>query len=99
MSQPLNQYVICTCLDESFRIAGLTLDEFIPIVFLLLMGFLTRGLGIAIIAALFWVIGLRSLKRGKGSAVLLLMLYRHTSPEVGGILFPSFPPSTQKYWW
>jgi len=99
MSQSINQYVICACLDESFRIAGLTLDEFVPMIFLLLMGFLTRGLGVTTLIAIFWIIGLRSLKRGKGPAALLLMVYRHTSPSIGRALFPSFPASTQKYWW
>lgn len=99
MSREINQYVICSCLDGDWRIMGLTLDELIPMLLFCLIGFLAKILMIMLVLAGAWYYGLRLLKKGQGSAALLLLFYRHASPEMAKSLFRAFPSYTKRYWW
>lgn len=97
MSDNLDKYLIFKYLDEETRFVGLPLDEFIPVVFFIVFGFVAKLLILGILFAASTVFFLKSLKKKRGRSALLYMIYWHGNESVGNTLFPSFPKSTERY--
>lgn len=93
-----SKYQIYKYLDEEKRIVGLTIDEVIPVGFVLIMAFLLKILllGILMAAALFSLV--RHLKKNRGRCALLSVIYWNTNETVGKMIFHSFPPASKRYW-
>lgn len=98
MSDASDQYVIFKYLDEERRILGLPLDEFIPITLLIIFGFMTKLLIVGILASGLLFAFMRNLKKNRGRCALLSLIYWNGNESAGKTLFPSFPPSAERYW-
>ena len=98
MSHQINNDYICSCLDESFRVMGLTLDEFIPLTVIFIGGLITNNLFIGFILMALVYTGLKSLKKGQGAAILLVLLYIKSDKNLIKSLFKNFP-LPYKIWW
>lgn len=91
-----DHYRINRYLDEQRRLIGLALDECIPMLMFLVLGFCLRQIMVSIILMMGWFVLIRILKKGKGSAALLVTLYWHM---VGSpYCFQGLPDSTQRVW-
>ncbi|EKD45297.1 MAG: hypothetical protein ACD_69C00353G0008 [uncultured bacterium] len=94
-----NKYYICKKIDEPKRYAGLTLDEFIPIVVItglcFFFGSLLTGV---VLAGVVWL-ALRQFKKGQGPGWFLNLLYWHLPLHyLHGILFVKTPASSARHW-
>ena len=97
MSEDQQKYRICRYLNVELRVMTLTLDEIIPIGFLLFMGLVIGHFAMMLIAAALCFLGIRKLKKGRGQGVLMSLLYWY-SDDLGKLLFRKFPPASKRYW-
>ena len=99
MSQKINGNYICSCLDESLRVMGLTLDEFVPMCLIFTASLLTNNMIFGFIGMGLFYSAVKSLKKGQGAAIIFILFYRNTTHDISKILFSSFPESSKRIWW
>lgn len=99
MSQNINHDYICSCLDESTRVMGLTLDEFIPLFLIFVIGMLTNSFVLSFIGMMIMYAVMKRLKKGQGASILLILLYKNTYGSLSKTLFKEFPEPTKRLWW
>lgn len=97
MNDEDKKYVILKFLDEEDKIMGLPIDEFIPILIIIITGFLCKFLLEAVLLAFLTMRFMRKIKRSKGKGFLFILAYWHGNEAVGKRLFPSFPKATERY--
>ncbi len=90
------RYQINRYLDEQRRLLGLALDECIPMIGLFVVCFFMKAMIIGLMLMALWLVLMRALKRGRGSAALFITWYWHMAGSAQ--LFRGLPNSTQRVW-
>lgn len=94
----MDNYKINKNIDRESRIAGLTIDEFIPLLCSLIIGFVIKTLFIGVIAGLFFVLAIRHFKKGRRGHFLLNILYWYAPKIVIERHFSVTPASEDRFW-
>lgn len=99
MSQKINHDYICSCLDESIRIMGLTIDEFVPAFLIFFIAFFSRHILLGFVLMGIFLASIKKLKKGYGTLILWILLYKNSPSFLSEILFKDFPLPSRKLWW
>lgn len=93
------RYQILQRIDEQKRYFGLTLDEFIPVSLVILIGWCLSDLLIGFVfSGLVWVI-IRHFKKGQGAFWLMNLCYWHFPTEpLKGTFFVKTPDASKRHW-
>ncbi len=92
------KYQIMKTIDAPFRLFGLTLDEAVPAMALIIVfGLLLRMMLVAIIATAVSLIAIRLLKRGRSSGFLLNAIYWQLPGCVLGSYLKRTPKSSKRH--
>lgn len=94
----LNKYRFPKTLSEQLRILGLPLDEFIPALFMLAWGFVTKKYMFGmILAVLLWQL-IKAAKKGKTSKWLYNWCYWYLPTELFRVVYRVIPDSSFRKW-
>ena len=94
----MKSYRIYKNIDKESRIVGLTLDEFIPVMSVLILGFVMKVLLLAMVASTVIVLLLRHVKKGRRGHFLLNLLYWYAPDFVVKHHFSVTPAAEKRFW-
>ena len=85
-------------LNKPKIILGMTTDEFLPAFGSAVFGVMTGNMGIGVMVAFGWVMGLKTLKRFRNPQFLRIFLYWFFGKQVSSTAFKKTIPSSNRFW-
>ena len=96
MNNKRSLYLVPKTLDNSVRLLGLTLDEFVPAVFLGLIFFILGKVMLSIALPVLAVVLTKLLKKGQGSSWLINVFYWYFPKTFMKLMLRKTPPSENR---